>query len=1074
MTATSSTEVVLAPSTSVQSSKPDTVQSAPPTFEVSGNAPDETSKIRILGSLLWKFVGTADFSAVRFSLPAQLIEPIPNLGKYFHHENTMFLELTAFTQFVDRPDAFVAIGQSDHELGRMLEVIRFWLTKDLKYIKGKPIKPYNSVLGEFFRCNWEVDQQQPLISLQNDSLKESQSQSQSPAASSASSAERESEKPITVSYITEQTSHHPPISAYYIDCPERGIHAKGYDQINAKFAIPNLRILPGSYNTGIHVSIDKHKEDYQLTHPTAVLAGIFKLSPYILVNDSCFITCSKTKLKAILTYDTTWMGENRVNGVVYKYDEANDKYKRAKDVPDKDVLVRLEGVWQERVYYWFPSGDRKTKKNGPPADKRLLIDLVALTPTPKIVPPLERQLPNESRRFWKDLTIAIQERRYDEADIIKKQIEQRQRDKATERNKLDVVWKPRFFAEVTDDSGQPHLSEEGKALLEAMSFGFSPADIKELLKLINWVHGSLREEGGSRDDFQSLDQVQTTLQQVLDNASSSAQTLTVSDADRDSLLKAVDLIRTRASSLSAKQAKFGKKFSSKKSASWHREILTKLEWMLDKDGHRSRQKDLLEQVNILSSQLNISGLKTVVQKVDEAVSLNEKLHNAHRDGAQSNKLELGDLIQTTGQKNQEITLRTSAGLLDRLAEIAAEEQQFRGKLESELSSLQSTTFDSGSDISRTRWRLKDFHDDINQHMKAVMFDARVRTRLMNSIRDDVADLQFRISQSIEQPSTRKETTVTPVSVPWIVAAVGVMVIHRNPQGQEILLKVSQAGIGDPISCLLAIYILFALYQLLRTRFLPRLTQSMSIGADCVFFQDPWGKMMKVPFSICQDPRIMDDFAEEYIHARYTIGQRWEEDFHWFTGPSEDSIVTWKNWQKRPSVGSDRPPHLIIIEPPTPQDCNFSFSVVHVDHGILHLRKMSTTTRSIGGGGGGGAGGDTSSARQHSTSSPRFRNSSGSYYSSISNYDDYDTDVELMNKSTLATACTTPEPDRDFDSDDDDETCNQAAATAPRHDPRYPPGGWSCSTPLCWGQGIAYGKRCGYCGFEAGVVEAAGQ
>lgn len=53
----------------------------------------------------------------------------------------------------------------------MLEVLRFWFTKDLvyiwpwssekedvlkvrqKYIKGKPCKPYNSTLGEFFRVS---------------------------------------------------------------------------------------------------------------------------------------------------------------------------------------------------------------------------------------------------------------------------------------------------------------------------------------------------------------------------------------------------------------------------------------------------------------------------------------------------------------------------------------------------------------------------------------------------------------------------------------------------------------------------------------------------------------------------------------------------------------------------------------------------------------------------------------------------------------------------------------------------------------------------------------------------------
>ena len=37
------------------------------------------------------------------------------------------------------------------EVMDMLEVLRFWFTKDLKYVKGKPCKPYNSTLGEFFR-----------------------------------------------------------------------------------------------------------------------------------------------------------------------------------------------------------------------------------------------------------------------------------------------------------------------------------------------------------------------------------------------------------------------------------------------------------------------------------------------------------------------------------------------------------------------------------------------------------------------------------------------------------------------------------------------------------------------------------------------------------------------------------------------------------------------------------------------------------------------------------------------------------------------------------------------------------
>ena len=40
-------------------------------------------------------------------------------------------DLARFTQYIDRPETFAAIGGSEDEVGRMLEVLRFWYTKDL-------------------------------------------------------------------------------------------------------------------------------------------------------------------------------------------------------------------------------------------------------------------------------------------------------------------------------------------------------------------------------------------------------------------------------------------------------------------------------------------------------------------------------------------------------------------------------------------------------------------------------------------------------------------------------------------------------------------------------------------------------------------------------------------------------------------------------------------------------------------------------------------------------------------------------------------------------------------------------
>jgi hypothetical protein len=92
--------------------------------------------LALLTHRLCRFIGVADLAAVRFSLPSQLLEPTPNLE---------------YWNYLDSPNAFIAIGTSDDPVDRMLEVLRFWFTKDLKYAKGKPCKPYNSCLGEFFR-----------------------------------------------------------------------------------------------------------------------------------------------------------------------------------------------------------------------------------------------------------------------------------------------------------------------------------------------------------------------------------------------------------------------------------------------------------------------------------------------------------------------------------------------------------------------------------------------------------------------------------------------------------------------------------------------------------------------------------------------------------------------------------------------------------------------------------------------------------------------------------------------------------------------------------------------------------
>ncbi|KAI0148877.1 hypothetical protein BJ166DRAFT_52380 [Pestalotiopsis sp. NC0098] len=361
----------------------------------------------------------------------------------------------------------------------MLEVLRFWFTKDLKYVKGKPCKPYNSCLGEFFRCNWEADRNAPLINTKNPSGSASSASSVKSAKSikadlrSASSvsiaqtAEIPTGPTWRISYLTEQTSHHPPVSAFYISCPEQGLHARGFDQISAKFTGTTIKVSPGEHNFGIFITLDKRDgETYQLQHPAAHLGGILRGALSVSVGESAFVSCPKTKLKCILQYlEDGWLGraQNRVEGIIFKYDPENDDKIRIKDVPEKDILIRLGGSWKDKIVYTVGP---KPVDSHPPEDQTVIIDLNPLNVASKILPPKEKQAESESLALWDGVTQAISAKQFSKATTVKQELEEKQREKARTRERNNEIWQPVFFSQVTDKGGKPDLSEKGRQVLD--------------------------------------------------------------------------------------------------------------------------------------------------------------------------------------------------------------------------------------------------------------------------------------------------------------------------------------------------------------------------------------------------------------------------------------------------------------------------------------------------------------------------------------------------------------------------------------------------------------------------------
>ncbi|GJE86622.1 oxysterol-binding protein-like protein [Phanerochaete sordida] len=547
----------------------------------------ESGKLKMIVSLVKKCFGVKDIASMRLSLPASLLEPIPNL-EYWH--------------YLDRPDLFSAINDSDDAFERMMAVLRFTFSKDLKFIHGKVCKPYNSVIGEHFRAHWDVlpvsypegnRLQMPVQHLylapaaaesvystaDSSSVKSGVSAASglsrkpgsqkstngrlststvasgtgtptisTPATSAIEEIDAELEKlnldpnaaqkllppsereklkglPGNVSmssvhlveedspvmspvlngepsrlrtlYLTEQISHHPPVSAFHASCPSRHLTMCGIDQISAKVSGTTVRVAPGQYNKGIYVHVeDRLSEDgkperYHITHPPAHVNGILRGSFYITVSESTYVTCTdgpawvvpggkdkgkRVGLRAVVDYkEESWIGKANflLDAVVHTYDlddpAAADAWTKVKHVPRERVVATLAGSWRHMIKYklnpaFFPTRTGSTLSL--PADEWVpLIDLSMLYPIPKLVRDVEKQEEKESRRMWQNVTDRLLRKEYSEANKYKQAIEQRQREEEAARKQSGEKYVPRYF--VWDvETGLPTLTEDGKRALE--------------------------------------------------------------------------------------------------------------------------------------------------------------------------------------------------------------------------------------------------------------------------------------------------------------------------------------------------------------------------------------------------------------------------------------------------------------------------------------------------------------------------------------------------------------------------------------------------------------------------------
>lgn len=496
----------------------------PATLPEMGNGGDE-SKMRVLLGLLKKLVGVKDVANLRLSLPASLLEPIPNLE---------------YWQYADRADIFAAIGDSNDDFERMLAVLRFVFSKDLKFVRTRLGKTYNSALGEHFRCAWRVpslvldkDTGAPIVrthihvplanepayggtggsgwttpvlraqdggkpSSETSSIRSVTSNKKTTAVKlkrndsyqsfdmnrlrqaipgpgeeveslrDPDAGVREEEK-VTVVFLSEQTSHHPPVSAAYYYCPEKGIEAVCVDQIVARVAFPSVRLGPGPQNKGVFVRITRkgpgEGEEYQITHPDAQVNGILKGAYYGTMSDSISVTCRGGGGEGNLTRLRTlveYKEESWIGKPRFALEGVMYRYDEG-DV-SAESWTKIKQVPVDKVVGYLEGNWMKMIKYRRKGDKewRVLLNLDELALIPKLVRPLDEQENDESRQLWEPVTSNLLAKNWGEATKQKQAIEQRQRDIAAELKAAGKVHEPRYFARDYED-GRPTLTEAGRA-----------------------------------------------------------------------------------------------------------------------------------------------------------------------------------------------------------------------------------------------------------------------------------------------------------------------------------------------------------------------------------------------------------------------------------------------------------------------------------------------------------------------------------------------------------------------------------------------------------------------------------
>lgn len=320
---------------------------------------------------------------------------LTEFSQYWSEHTDLLLAPNFITESADEPV----------ELARMVAVVR-WFISTLKsqYCSRNDTgekKPLNPFLGEVFVGKWED-------TTEDNHLGE------------------------TI-LLSEQVSHHPPITAYAIENKKHNTILEGYNGVKASMSTTALNVRQFGHALLEYRNLN---ETYLVTLPPLHIEGIFAFSPFVELEQKSIIQ-SSNGYYAVIEYSGRGYFSGKKNTfkarIFKNYDDSLAKEK---------ALYTITGQWSEKSTIGKGSATPSVSKG------ELFFDADKVPAQHLTVKPIEEQHELESRKAWQHVAAAIAKGDFDLIHETKSKLENSQRELRKKEEEINSKWARRWFDHV--------------------------------------------------------------------------------------------------------------------------------------------------------------------------------------------------------------------------------------------------------------------------------------------------------------------------------------------------------------------------------------------------------------------------------------------------------------------------------------------------------------------------------------------------------------------------------------------------------------------------------------------------